>query len=289
MNVEYYREQLKAKEDMLEMTTRFLNQAQKSSEEKNTILSNTYNEIIDSINFAKFIQTSLLPDVQILKIFFNDADYVVKQQFGVGGDAIFIKNINQGVVFGLLDSTGHGVPGAILSVAGNLIMNEITATMEVDSPLDLTRLLNYRFINTFKRSEHSIAHMEGSIFCYSSKLQKLSYCSAKGKAYLLKANGKMIKLSNTKKSIGEDINSVFENIEINITKNDKLFLYSDGLVDQFGGLQNKKYTTKRLEELLLQNINKNVPELMEIVVSEHEVWKNNAAQTDDVSFMLIKF
>ena len=189
----------------------------------------------------------------------------------------------------MFDSTGHGVPAAILSVAGNLIMNEITATMEVDSPLVLTRLLNYRLINTFKRSEYSIAHMEGSIFCYSSKLQKLSYCSAKGKAFLLKANGQIKQLISTKKSIGEDVNAVFENNDVSITKNDKLFLYSDGLVDQFGGLQNKKYTTKRLEQLLLQNVYKNVSELKEIIASEHEVWKNNATQTDDVSFMLIEF
>ncbi len=289
MDVNFYKEQLEAKEDMLAMTTKFLVDMQKSLEERNKELTETYREIFDSVKFAGLIQQSLLPDINVLKVFFKDAVFTVIQQISIGGDTVFIKNTNKGIMFGLLDATGHGIPGAMLSIAGSLMLNELTSSMEIDSPKVLTKLFNYQLYNTFNRDDYSIGHMEGTICYFSPMSKKLIYCSAKGKGFHIPSIGTIKPLLNTKNAIGDNSAEDFENFEIDINPGDKILLYSDGLVDQFGGESNKKFTRERLRKLLLQHKDKNVKEMAVIIENELNVWKGSNLQTDDISFKLIEF
>ncbi len=289
METSYFKEQLQAKEDMLAQTTRFLVQIQKDLEKNNDELSLANKEIFESISFASLIQNSLLPDADILKIFFKDASYKVMQQIGIGGDTIFIKNTNKGVVFGLLDSTGHGVPAALLSISGTLLLKELMTSMEIDNPKTLLNLLNHQLHKTFNNSRSSIAHKEGIIFSYSSTRNNLTYSSAKGKALLLRQTGEIEELTNTKKSIGDEANTEFELFEIRVEAGDKLIIYSDGLTDQFGGEKNKKFSRERLKTLLTKMSTKNASSLVKIIEGEFASWKKENKQTDDVSFMIIEF
>ena len=199
LDLNFYKEQLAAKEEMLAMTTKFLVDMQHSLEERNKELTEAYQGIFDSVQFAGLIQKSLLPDVNVLKIFFKDAVFRVIQQISIGGDTVFIKNTNKGIMFGLLDATGHGIPGAMLSIAGSLMLNELTSSMEIDNPKILTRLFNYQLHNTFNKDGYSIGHMEGTICYFSPMSNKLIYCSAKGKGFYIPASGDIQPLSNTKK------------------------------------------------------------------------------------------
>lgn len=289
MDPNFYKEQLEAKEDMLAMTTKFLVDIQKSLEERNKELNETHKEIFDSVKFAGLIQKSLLPDINVLKVFFKDATYRVIQQISIGGDTVFIKNTNKGVMFGLLDATGHGIPGAMLSIAGSLMLNELTSSMEIDNPKILTNLFSYQLHNTFNRNAYSIGHMEGTICYFSPMSNKLIYCSAKGKGFHIPISGDIVPFSNTKNAIGDNTTEEFENFEIDINIGDKIVLYSDGLVDQFGGTSNKKFSRERLRKLLLVNRNKSLSAISEIIEQELTVWKGSNLQTDDVSFKLIEF
>ena len=289
METNYFKEQLQAKESMLAQTTRFLVQIQQDLQENNDKLLFANNEIYDSINFASLIQDSLLPDTDILKVFFKDASYKVIQQIGIGGDTVFIKNTNKGVVFGLLDSTGHGVPAALLSISGTLLLKELMTSMEIDNPQTLLKLLNYQLHKTFNNSKSSIAHKEGVIFSYSSTQKKLTYSSAKGKSLLLHQTGEIEELVSTKISIGDEANAEFELFEICIVSGDKLVVYSDGLTDQFGGDKNKKFSRQRLKNLLIKTPTESASGLVKIIEDEFLVWKNENKQTDDVSFMIIEF
>ena len=289
MDIEYYKEQLHAKEDMLARTTKYLTDIRLDLQEKNRELSEAYRDIFGSIRFAELIQRSLLPDINILNIFFQDAAYSVMQQIGIGGDAVFIKNTSQGIVFGLTDSTGHGVPAALLSISGSLMLNELTTSIEIERPNDLVKLINYQLYNTFNSNQHSIAHMEGTVCYYSTKKRKLSYCSANGKAILFNKKGELKELTAGKYSIGENLNNEFENFELDIVQDDRLILFSDGLTDQFGGDKNKKFSRARLKQLLLTNCDKSVNEIKQILTEEHTNWKGTNQQTDDVSFLIIEF
>lgn len=288
METSYLKEQLQSKEDMLAQTTRFLVQIQNDLEQKNNELALVNKDILDSIGFASLIQKSLLPDVDILKIFFKDASYKVKQQIGIGGDTVFIKNTNKGVVFGLLDSTGHGIPAALLSISGTLLLKELMTSMEIDNPKTLLNLLNFQLHKTFDNSKSSIAHKEGIIFSFSSAHQKLTYSSAKGKALLLTKTGEIEELMHSKKSIGDDANSEFELFEINAKQGDKLIMYSDGLTDQFGGERNKKFSRERLKSILRKSLTKSAAEIVNTIEEEFLLWQDNNKQTDDVSFLVIE-
>jgi serine phosphatase RsbU (regulator of sigma subunit) len=288
MDINFYKEQLVAKEDMLKRTTAFLNHANHSLIVKNQLLTEIQQNINESISFSKLIQTSLLPDVAILKTYFKDADYLVSQQIGIGGDTIYIRNTNDGVIFCLLDATGHGIPGALLSISGSLILNEITSSIEINNPSELLQLLSYRLHKTYNNS-NSIAHFEGIAFYYSSTENKLTYSSANGKAILFNANGEIISLEKTKISVGEKTDVEFEIFELPVKKGEKLLLFSDGLIDQFGGKNDKKYSFRRLKKLISNNLDKNVSELKQIIIQEHDNWKADKEQTDDISFKLIEF
>ena len=289
MDIEFYKEQLQAKEDMLARTTKYLTDIRFDLQEKNRELNEAYHDIFGSIRFAELIQRSLLPDVNILKIFFQDATYSVMQQIGIGGDSVFIKNTSQGIIFGLTDSTGHGVPAALLSISGSLMLNELTTSIEIEKPNDLVKLLNYQLHNTFNSNQHSIAHMEGTVCYYSTKKRKLSYCSANGKAILFNKKGELKELTAGKYSIGENLNNEFENFELEVLQNDRLILFSDGLTDQFGGEKDKKFSRARLKQLLLMHCDKPVNDIKQIITNEHANWKGANQQTDDVSFLIIEF
>jgi serine phosphatase RsbU (regulator of sigma subunit) len=142
MDINFYKEQLQAKEDMLARTTHFLVDIQNTLKEKNIELDNVYQGIMDSIVVAERIQKSLLPNVDILKSYFKDACFKVMQQTGIGGDGIFIKNNSDGVMFGLLDSTGHGIPAAMLNVSCILLLKELMASTEMNNPKSLLSLLD---------------------------------------------------------------------------------------------------------------------------------------------------
>lgn len=289
MDIDYFKEQLMAKEEMLAQTTRFMLQIQENLKAKNLELQNANKDIFDSINFASLIQKSLLPDIEILKIFFKDASYKVIQQIGIGGDTVFIKNTSKGIVFGLLDSTGHGIPAAMLSISGTLLLKELMTSMEINHPNTLFNLLNYQLHNTFNQGKASIAHQEGIICSYSTAQKTLSYSSARGKAILMRASGEIEKLNNSKKSIGEEANADFELFETEVKLGDKLILFSDGLTDQFGGEKNKKFSKDRLVKLLESNTSKGANELSDAIEQEFLLWKNANPQTDDVSYMVIEF
>lgn len=287
--IEYYKEQLAAKEAMLAATTEFLMDSQRKLEEQNKLLSEIHADIFDSVRFAELIQRSLSPDLEILKIFFRDASYHVSQQMGIGGDSVFIKNLNQGIVFGLFDSTGHGIPAAMLSIGASMMVNEISSSLEIESPSTLLRLLNYRLNSTFNSGSHSIAHMEGIMFYYSSRDRVLKYSSANGKGLVISAERGVFDLPAFKRPIGGNSHLEFEDNQLEFKQGEKLLLFSDGLTDQFGGEKDKKYSKARLRALLETNVDKTVPELEDIIITSHRTWKAGGKQTDDLSFMIIEF
>lgn len=124
-NADFYREQLMAKSQMMEMTTRYLTQIQSELEEKNRILSHAHATIAGSIRFAELIQRSFLPEESHFTNSFSQAAYFVRQQNGIGGDQVFAFTNKQGLYFGVFDSTGHGVPAAMLSISTHLLLEEI--------------------------------------------------------------------------------------------------------------------------------------------------------------------
>lgn len=289
MDVNFYKEQLQAKEDMLARTTQFLVEIQESLKLKNVELSNAYRNIMDSIAVAERIQKSLLPNIDVLKTYFKDASFKVLQQTGIGGDSVFIKNNNEGVIFGLLDSTGHGIPAALLNISCTLLLRELVSSIETNNPRLLLSLLDTQLNKLFEQDEYIFAQAEGILFGYCSRLGHLSYCSAKGKALLVRKSGEVEELPYSRKSIGDNREFDLQNYEIDLCDADKLLLYSDGLTDQFGGEADRRFSNARVKELFKNNLTKSAVELADVIETAHINWKQTTKQTDDISFIIIEF
>ncbi len=290
LDIEYYKEQLQAKEDMLARTTNYLIETQNDLEEKNKKISELYKDTLDSIDVAQHIQESLLPDVNILKSYFKNAAYFIKQKALVGGDTIFIKNNNEGVQFGLLDATGHGIPAAMLSISCTLLLRELSSSVELKDPKSLLNLLDYQLEKAFDiDNKLSVAQAEGIILGYCSKDNTLNYCSAKGKGFLVSKSGEIVELASIKKSLG-DLNKVkLYNISIDLEEVQKLIIYSDGLTDQFGGENDTRFTKKRFKNLITEHFDKDAETFANIIAQEYQTWRDDTAQTDDISFIIIDF
>lgn len=288
MTIEYYREQLLAKEDMLARTTRYLLETKEDLIKKSDLIKGVNHSLFESIRFANLIQTALLPDVSVLKDKVKDATYRVMNQIGIGGDAIFMKETGDSITFGLLDATGHGIPAAMLSISSLMILAELLATPVPKSPGDIITELHERLHSTFNQ-HHSIAHLEGTLCQYFPDENLLYYCSAKGKGIQITSDGELKDLHFSNHSIGEDLQAKYEVHMLNYSPGDTLFLYSDGLTDQFGGIRDKKFSRRRLKDLLMANREHPASELAEIISGLHEEWKGDNEQTDDLSFMILSF
>ena len=288
LNTDYYREQLEAKEDMLARTTKYLLDAKNELSRQNELLTDVTQSLFESIDFANLIQTALLPDPSVLHLRLQDCAYRVINKIGIGGDSVFIKESGDNITFGLFDATGHGIPASMLSISGLLMLNELLARPIPKSPQDLLKELNIRLHATFNL-KRSIAHLEGTIFTYNPVKRKLEYSCAKGKGVHISAAGGLTDLQSCRYAVGEDTAASYQAESFNCSPGDKLFLYSDGLTDQFGGERNKKFSKRRLKEMLQDNSMHSATQLSEIVYNAHLEWKGSFGQTDDVSFLVISF
>lgn len=285
---DYFKEQLQASNDMMAMTTRYLMELQDKLEDKNKQLADSNNRILSSIRFAELIQSSLLPDIAPLQKHFQHSTYHVAQQIGIGGDSVFIRENDEGVHFGLFDSTGHGVPASMLNISSTLILRELIPSLYSKDTGKILDKLNGQLFHTFRNDRNSIAHQEGSLFFYAHGSRRLSYSSANGKGLLIGPDKTIITIESSRNAIGEKENSNFTEYSFQFEKGSRVLIYSDGLVDQFGGQNDKKFTRKRLTKLLADNFNANTLELSEIIKHEFMNWKGNSDQTDDVSYLLIE-
>lgn len=273
---------------MLARTTQYLLETQNNLIKKSDLIAGVNRSLFESIGFANLIQTALLPDISVLKTKMQDGAYRVINQIGIGGDSVFIKENEDHLTFGLLDATGHGIPAAMLSISGLLILAELLVTSMQKSPGDIITELHGRLHATFNR-HRSIAHLEGTLCKYFPHENRLHYCCAKGKGIQIKSNGELIDLNCCKYSIGEDTQAKYEIHTLDCSPGDQLLLYSDGLTDQFGGERDKKFSRRRLKDLLVANSKHSASELSEIIYSAHKEWKGDQEQTDDISFMIISF
>ncbi len=288
MNIEFYKEQLLAKEDMLARTTKYLLEVQDNLIQRNDVISGINKSLFESISFAGIIQTSLLPDVEILKKHTSDAAFEVNNQIGIGGDSVIIKESDGTVSFGLMDATGHGIPAAMLSISAMMILNELFASLDSTQPEILLKELNARLFATFNKMR-SIAHLEGILCVYSPGKRMLKYSIAKGKGIRISADGTIRSLPSAGKCIGEQATGGYEQYELFCEPGDKLLLYSDGLTDQFGGSRNKKFGKRRLKELLSENHTLSATALKERILQTFNDWKGDFDQTDDTCFLVIDF
>lgn len=249
-------------------------------------------EITDSIVYAKRIQNAILTADNYIKKHVDDYFIFYKPKDIVSGDfywALMHKNI---FYFVTADCTGHGVPGAMMSMLGINLLNEIVYERNISEPDQILNHLRKEIIkalNPEDSKEESKDGMDAVLMAIDFKKQHLNYAAANNPFYILR-KGNLLEFKADKMPIGK---SPKENVPFNcysvpFEKNDVIITLTDGIVDQFGGPQGKKFKYKQLEKMLLDNSDKDLSELKVVIETTIEKWKGNLEQVDDICVMGIR-
>lgn len=243
-------------------------------------------EITDSIHYAKRIQTALLPPTHIIKSYLSDHFILFKPKDIVSGDFYWMTEKNDSLVITAVDCTGHGVPGAFMSLLGVAYLNEIVNKVEELTASEMLNQLRQYVIRSLHQRETEGETKDGmdmSLCIIDKKNRKLEFAGANNPLYVIR-NGELIETKGDKMPIGFHIRDdlPFTNHIIDFEPEDSIYLFSDGYADQFGGPDGKKLKYKPFKEILLQNNPLPMSEQKKVLDETFMEWKGELPQLDDV-------
>jgi len=254
-------------------------------EEKNRIIEEKNKDIVDSINYAKRIQEAILPEPAEFSSLFPESFVLYRPKDIVSGDFYWVGEKNGRIVLAAADCTGHGVPGAFMSMIGNAFLNEIVMEKGVVSPDEILGHLREKIMKALKQGGGSETRdgMDISLISMENGSGKLEYAGANNPLWVVR--GKAVEdLKADKQPIGITAGDSlpFRKQSISVQKGDCVYLFTDGYADQFGGKDGKKFKYKPLQELLAGNSALPMNEQKKMLDRTFTEWKGNLEQVDDV-------
>ncbi|MFT5821154.1 MAG: sigma-B regulation protein RsbU (phosphoserine phosphatase) [Crocinitomix sp.] len=261
-----------------------LNKAREKLANKSSENEQKANDIMDSINYSKSIQAAVFQNIEKHEEKNKNSFIYYKPKDVIGGDFYFVDNINGYQIMIAADCTGHGVPGAMLSMCGFYSIMHIIKERRVFDPGDILTFLNKKmkaYLNNGSvRNHHGI---DLSIAVYQETGTTLEYASAK-RPILLSSEKGIEELKGDRVSIGDQCypNHKFKTYQAEIVDPTWIYMFSDGFSDQFGGEKEKKFGRGRLHELAKSLLNSEAREQKERLISTFKEWKGSCPQTDDI-------
>jgi len=249
-------------------------------------------EITDSIYYAERIQLSLLPANNILKMILPEHFILFKPRDIVSGDFYWVTEKGSKVYAAAVDCTGHGVPGAFMSMLGISFLNEILARAEEISPEEILNQLRKYVVKSLKQVGQEGEAKDGmdmSIVVFDKAQKSISFAGANNPLYFVR-NGEFQEIKGDKMPVGihERMNS-FTGHTIELQRGDTFYIFSDGYADQFGGPKAKKFMYANFKSLLLTLQTKSMREQGKILDDTIEAWKGDIDQIDDIVVIGIRF
>ncbi len=253
-------------------------------------LSAMHKDLTDSIRYARKIQQALLPSDYYFHSHFPEAFILYMPRDIVSGDFYWIHAKDERLFFAVADCTGHGVPGAFMSMIGFEILDKIINDQGLVHPGEILNILNYGISNTFSRGEEDLLLKDGMdiSFCtLDREKQVLEFAGAFHTLYLIREN-KLLEFKGDRVSVGlgeSEGGESFTNHVIPLQEHDKLYLFTDGFPDQFGGPGGKKYMYRRFRHLLLSVHELPMERQKQILYESFVFWKGDYRQVDDILIM----
>jgi histidine kinase len=275
-------------------------QKEKEKVEKiNLIIEEKNKGITDSIRYARRIQEAILPDKLLLQQYFPNSFVLYQPKDIVSGDFFWWIEKGETFIIAAVDCTGHGVPGAFMSVIGSNFLNQIVMEYDITEPDAILQYLNHRVRVALKQDVYGEAEllgndgMELALCAYHRTTRTLKFAGANRPLYLIHQE-QLLELLPTKIPIGggrkNEEEPVFQLHTMQMQKDDVIYICTDGIADQFGGPEQKRFSTKRLKHMLLAIQKLSFPEQAQAISQTLERWRGQKEeQIDDILIIGIRF
>ena len=259
-------------------------------EEKNRIVEEKNKDITDSINYAKNIQQAILPLDQRIAAALKEYFVLFKPRDIVSGDFYWFTEKDNYIFIAVADCTGHGVPGAFMSMIGSAILTHVVSERGITEPGKILSEANRKIKEALKQSENNNRDgMEIFLLRFDkSNLNKAQAAGAMRTLYCI--NDELNEVPGDKMSIGGTTDDHFQYTthELTFQKGTTLYITSDGYADQFGGAAGKKFRTGNLKKLLLSIQDRSMNDQKQVLNETFDTWKGNIEQVDDVCVIGVK-
>lgn len=260
---------------------------------QNLIIAEKNKDITDSIQYARRIQEAVLPPAEQLNEFFRDSFVFYRPKDIVSGDFYWFNANSEQAIIAVGDCTGHGVPGAFMSIIGHDLLNQIVLEEAVHQPREILRLLDIRVSTTLNKRGQQQEYQDGMdiAICHFDKKSSILTFSGANRPLIIKRNADIIELSPNKFPVGgnqDETCKVFYQHEIELSHQDITYLFSDGYADQFGGTNGKKFKYQQLKMYLKNITTDSFPAQLNNIAQVFDNWKGELEQVDDVCVIGVK-
>ena len=250
------------------------------------LLKNRNKEIFDSLNYAQSIQHSILPNPQFYKQQFGDGFLIYRPKDIVSGDFYWYYEKDGLLFVACIDCTGHGVPGALMTILANNLLKSTVKHQQLSDPSEILHALDILLYDEFNRNA-KVKRSDGmdiSLCIFDTRQRVLRFSGALHSIFVQrKLTGELAEYKGKRYPIGlyHDVVKCFETETISLEKGDRVFLFTDGITDQFGGDLEKKFTKRRFRESLLEKTG-TMGETGRNIEDHLAEWKGKTEQTDDI-------
>ncbi|MBN2486866.1 MAG: SpoIIE family protein phosphatase [Bacteroidales bacterium] len=249
-------------------------------------------ELEQSLQYASYIQKSLFPKVHEIEKLFPDSFLLFMPRDIVSGDFYWVHTENNIVYLAVGDSTGHGVPGAFISILGISFLNQVISKYKTSNPSQILNYLREYFMKSLDQTGKDEEQKDGidmALCVFGTNWQQVSFAGAFNPLYIVRGN-QLMQFEGEKMPIGisAETENSFQAKTIDLQPNDMLYLFTDGYPDQFGGNQGKKFKYQKFRDLLVRCSKLPAIEQKKVLADEFANWKGNLPQIDDVTIMGVR-
>jgi len=252
-------------------------------EEQKTVVEEKNREIVDSINYAKYLQDAILPPDKFIKEQFADSFVLFKPKDIVAGDFYWMETSGEKILIAAADCTGHGVPGAMVSVVCSNALNRSVKEFGIVDPGKILDKVRELVLETFQKSERDVKDgMDISLAVWDKKEGSLKWAGANNPLWFT-SSGEVKEIVANKQPIGRTDNpKPFTTHSVPLQKGSSFYLFTDGYADQFGGPKGKKFKYRQLEEMLTSFAGMQMEEQKVALDAKIDDWRGELGQVDDV-------